>query len=314
MTGLKRIGKAAFPGLYNHYLQHRSASRERAIRAIASRADAPRPSESEERFRELQSCHHEKAEYKYDRLSNWRRGVERADRLLTSGALSHEQADILEVGCGDGMAGAALASYGHSVTLADFSDWRDPRARALPFTTADVCSSLPLGDSSYDLVFSFNTFEHLLCPDAALGQLVRVCRVGGTIHLAFGPLYSSPWGLHAYRTLYMPYSQFLFSDAFIQHKLEQLGIRDLGTKRAELQPLNRWRLAQFDQLWQNSGCTILSRWVMPDCSHLRLVQDFPEAFSGLGLEFEDLTTSNIHVVLQKPEGRIRPPQPLQSNA
>ncbi len=268
--------------------------------SIVSRRGAPRPSESEELFAELQSRYREKDEYKYDRLSSWRRGVERADRLLTSGALDHEQAHVLEVGCGDAMVGAALASYGHSVTLADFSDWRDPRAKALPFVAADLCSSLPLAESSYDLVISFNTFEHLLRPDAALKELIRVCKTGGTIHLDFGPLYASAWGLHAYRTLYMPYSQFLFSDAFIKAKLRQLGIRDLGIERTELQPLNRWRLAQFDQLWQNSEGTILSREVMLESAHLSLVQEFPEAFSGLRLKFEDLTVSNIRVAMQKP--------------
>ncbi len=212
------------------------------------------------------------------------------------------------------MVGAALAFYGHSVTLADFSDWRDPRAQALPFIAADLCSSLPLTENSSDFVISFNTFEHLLRPDVALKELVRVCKPGGTIHLEFEPLYASAWGLHAYRTLYMPYSQFLFSDAFNRQKLEQLGIRDLGTKRAELQPLNRWRLAQFDQLWQDSGCTILFRAVRVEAAHLSLVQEFPEAFSGLGLKFEDLTASNIHVALQKPEGETRRALSFGTNA
>ena len=43
---------------------------------------------------------------------------------------------FLRSGAGDGMVGKLLADYGHDVTLADFQDWRDPRAAACRYFKA----------------------------------------------------------------------------------------------------------------------------------------------------------------------------------
>ena len=102
-------------------------------------------------------------------------------------------------------------------------------------------------------------------------------------------------------TLHMPYPQFLFSAEFIDRQLERLGIEDLGGKRTSLQPLNRWRLSQFRDLWTRSGCEVMRcdvAWV--DASHLRVVTEFPEAFRGRGLAVEDLLAQSITVLLRKP--------------
>ena len=48
----------------------------------------------------------------------------------------------------------------------------------------------------------------------------------------------------------------------------------------ELQPMNRWRLSQFDAAWTSSGCTIISREVFHDMDFLDLVSRFPNSFRG----------------------------------
>jgi hypothetical protein len=98
----------------------------------------------------------------------------------------------------------------------------------------------------------------------------------------------------------MPYPQFLFSAEFLERKLDYLGIEDLGRKRTSLQPLNRWRVAQFRDLWNRSGCELLRcdvAWV--DVNHLRMVEAFPEAFRGRGLSLEDLLAQSLTVLLRK---------------
>ena len=198
------------------------------------------------------------------------------------------------------MLGLALKSFGHKVVLLDSEDWRDARARNLEFVAADCCASLPFPDNSFDLVCSYNSFEHLPDPAAALRQIARTIRPGGLIHLDFGPIYTGPWGLHAYRTLRMPYPQYLFSEGFIRQKLSDLGIWDLGKKRSELQYLNKWKLTDFYGLSEQSGCTFVNLVVGRDESGISLVSKFPEAFRGRGLTLDDLTASNIIVTLRKP--------------
>lgn len=224
--------------------------------------------------------------------------MERADQLIASSGLSNSS-KVVEIGCGDGMVSAVLALFGCKVVLVDLEDWRDQRAHGLEFICADPCVKLPLPEASADLVFSYNTFEHLENPAAALGEMVRICRPNGFIHLDFNPLFASAWGLHAYRTIHMPYAQFLFSSGLLRQKLAELGIQDLGKIRNELQPLNRWRLAQFEQLWQREDCKIISRDLDVDFTEIGLILKFPHAFRGRKLGVEDVVTAGIRIVLKK---------------
>lgn len=119
-------------------------------------------------FHALQSQYGGLPEYGYDPFSTWKRGAERAQHLL---GLSDRQPlgrKVLEVACGDGMAGFFLAGYGHDVRLTDVVDWRDKRAHGIAFTASDVCDRLPFADASYDLVYSYNVFEHSPPPASPL--------------------------------------------------------------------------------------------------------------------------------------------------
>jgi SAM-dependent methyltransferase len=178
-------------------------------------------------------------------------------------------------------------------------DWRDPRARSQEFKAAVLEDGLPFEDAEFDLVFSFNTFEHVCDPDACLREILRLLRPAGIVHLSFGPLYCSAWGLHAYRSLTMPYPQWLFSHAFIERKLADLGIRDLGRERATLQPLNQWRARQFDRLWSKSGCRVIDREKWDESENIGLILQYPECFSGRDLLFEDVAVSGVNITLQK---------------
>jgi SAM-dependent methyltransferase len=277
------------------------AHQARTVNPILRRTGQPVYLDHEATFSALQNRYPPRAGYGYDACSTWRRGVTRAGWLIENCALTAPGKAVLEVACGDGMVGLALAGFGHRVTLNDRVDWRDPRAAALPFVLGDVCRRLALESESFDLVCSYNAFEHLADPPAALAELLRLCRPGGLIYLSFGPLYASPWGLHAYRTLHMPFPQFLFSPAFLARKLVQLGIRDLGQAQSALQPLNRWRLARFDSLWSRSGCERLHlRHTAASPMHLDLIRRYPHAFAGRGLTFADVSTQAVSVLLKKP--------------
>jgi ubiquinone/menaquinone biosynthesis C-methylase UbiE len=98
--------------------------------------------------------------------------------------------DVLEVGCGSGIAVQLFAEAGARTTAVDLTPWAvaTTRARMEAFgLEADVreadAEALPFDDASFDLVFSWGVIHHTSDMDAALGQLVRVLRPGGTLVL-----------------------------------------------------------------------------------------------------------------------------------
>jgi 2-polyprenyl-6-hydroxyphenyl methylase/3-demethylubiquinone-9 3-methyltransferase len=279
----------------------RSAANRRVARLAAILAD-DRPTETlgPAEFRLLQERFPVRPDYGYDVVSTWRRAsqrmeelLERVERLRTPGAR------VLEVGCGDGMLGVLLATYGHEVALSDLEDWRETRARALDFVAADATRGLPYADEAFDVVVSYNSFEHILDPPAALAAMCRVLRPGGVMHFHFGPLYWSAWGLHAYRQLRMPWPQILFAEDFVLDRLRETGIRDLGRERAELQPLNRWRPAQYAALWRDAGLEVLDDRPGRREEFLHLVEEFPQCFRGRGLSLDDITIQALRVTLRR---------------
>lgn len=254
----------------------------------------------DEEFAILQARYSPRRGYKYDDYHTWLRGVERVQQLLKADRRFEVPViNALEIACGDGMVGKILADYGHQVIQHDLEDWRDNRAKHLSFIQADLAHKLPIADQQYDLIFSFNSFEHIPDPEFALKEISRVARCGAIIYLKFGPLYNSPWGLHAYKTIYMPYPQFLFSEEFYMKKLKELGIQDLGKDMEDLQPLNKWYYKDFEAIWSKFNLQVLRKDRGQDFSHLNLILKYPDAFRGRELTIDEVTTQWIQVVLEK---------------
>jgi SAM-dependent methyltransferase len=274
--------------------------RERSsVRRVLVEAGEPDFQRSEAAFGRIQASYDARPEYGYDPISLFRRASQRALRILELEGMDGAGLRGLDLGAGDGMLGVLLQAFGHKMVLSDREDWRTSAAEALPIVIADCCDRLPLTDHSMDFVVSFNAFEHFEDPAAAFNEALRVLVPGGLIFLSFNPLYCSPWGLHAYRMLRMPYPQFLFSEPFIESKLADTGIQDLGRSMAELQTLNRWRPDQFERLWTRPDLDVLFREWHVDENHLEVVLAYPECFRGRGLTIDDLVYGGIDIALRK---------------
>jgi ubiquinone/menaquinone biosynthesis C-methylase UbiE len=98
--------------------------------------------------------------------------------------------DVLEVGCGSGIAVQLFAESGANVTAVDLTEWAVATTRArleafgLEGTVLEADGEqLPFADESFDLVFSWGVIHHTTDMDRALGELVRVCRHGGELVL-----------------------------------------------------------------------------------------------------------------------------------
>ncbi len=299
----RRAARVLVPGLVAHRRRRREIHRSRKIEAILVQSAPPDTQCSEADFDYLQSRFDGVPEYGFDARSLWKRGAERASTLVDLVSFTDHPLRVLEVGCGDGMTGVLLTSFGHQVTLSDMEDWRDPRARTLAFIEGVLEAGLPLPDAAFDLVYSFNSFEHFQDPAKCFAELTRLCRPGGIMHLDFGPLYASAWGLHAYSSLKMPYPQYLFSKAFVEQKLRELGIWDLGRRLDQLQPLNEWRVHDFLRLWKTDSWTTIHLCTGGPDEYLTLVQEYPAAFRGRSLTGEDLTTQWIRVTLRRNDAK-----------
>ncbi len=278
------------------------AHNERPARVseILSKNGAPVVLDNTGTFDVLQNRPAPPLQYSYDTYSCWKRGVDRAASIIENTQMTEAGAAILEVACGDGMVSAALSSYGHHTTLIDLEDWRDSRAKGLAFNVHNMANALPHDNSSFDVAFSYNSFEHIPDPEFALSEMLRVVRPGGFVFLDFDPLFASAWGLHAWRTLKMPYAQFLFSMGFVEKKINELGLYDLGKQITALQPLNQWRINEFRNLWKNSGWLIVKLEESKNFSELPIVEAFPQSFQGRGLVLDDLVVHGVRVLLQKP--------------
>jgi ubiquinone/menaquinone biosynthesis C-methylase UbiE len=96
--------------------------------------------------------------------------------------------DVLEVGCGSGIAVQLFAEAGAQVTAVDLTDWavETTRRRLRTFGLEGVvqqgdAEQLPFESGSFDLVFSWGVIHHTTDMDKALAELVRVCRPGGRV-------------------------------------------------------------------------------------------------------------------------------------
>lgn len=298
-AGAKREFRQSLPGAYKVLTRfQKGLLPAKAAKILAS--DQPPKTCAEDTFDFLQNSYTQwREEYGYDAFSNWRKAAERTVIIMQAAeGLRQPGKELLEIGCGDGMAAFAFRAYGHQVATADLEDWREERAQSLPFVAANICAGLPFDSGKFDLIYSYNCFEHFEYPRAALDEMVRVCKPGGYVYADFAPLYASPQGLHA-NSFHMPYPQYLFSESLVIKKLAQLGNYDLARDMDGLQYLNEWNIAQFRALFARPDCELIHFKERTDFEHLSVIANYPQAFSGRGLTLEDATVRGLAALLRK---------------
>lgn len=246
----------------------------------------------------LQGAYPRRTSYGYDPCSLERRGGERAREALGRLPDAAGVRSALELGCGDGMVSRGLQAAGLDATAVDLSsELFDARAESegVRFVEADA-TRLPFEAGRFDLVVSYNAFEHFPDPDAALVEATRVVRVGGYVYLHFGPLYMSPLGLHAYRAITVPYCQLLFP----REVLEAYAAREeLGP--VPFDEVNGWSLERFRGLWHRHAQSLRPNFLheVPHAYGLELIERHPSCFRSKTREFANLSTGTIEALFER---------------
>ena len=96
---------------------------------------------------------------------------------------------VLDVACGPGIVACAAAAQAKHVTGIDLTPAMIAQARArqeslrlanLDWHVGDA-TQLPFADNTFDVVLTRYSFHHMTTPAAALREMQRVCRKGGTV-------------------------------------------------------------------------------------------------------------------------------------
>lgn len=225
------------------------------------------------------------------------RGEERANQLLKLIPKVGE-GKFLELGCWDGMVCYHLQKKGYTATGIDNRDEGfDKRAidAGIKLKKMDA-SFINFENESFDVVYSYDAFEHFSKPDEVLSEIFRVVKKGGFIYLEFGPLYMSPRGMHVYRQITVPYCQFLFSKETMD---EFLAKENLGT--IDYNHCNGWSVVQFRNLFDsyNGKLNKVKYTETMNYQYLDMIDTYAPIFKHHTDNFDNLLCDSITVLFQK---------------
>ncbi|MEP7027895.1 MAG: class I SAM-dependent methyltransferase [Candidatus Eisenbacteria bacterium] len=236
-------------------------------------------------------------EYGYDPASVEHRGRIRAREILRLPG-ARGATDFLELGCWDGMVAAGLTRAGKRAAGVDRrADGFDARAGAAGARLLAMnASQLEFEDGSFDFVYSYDAFEHFDAPERVMAECIRVLRPGGRLHLEFGPLFLSPLGQHAYRSIRVPYCQCLFTPATMTAFAALRGLPAI-----DFDHVNRWPIARFRALWASQAASLerVRYRETLDLSHLALIRQYPSCFRSKSEAFEDFVVAQVSALFEK---------------
>lgn len=238
---------------------------------------------------------------KYNRKSFYRRGRIKATEIIN--LLKKDEKGIktsLELGCSDGMVCFALQCLGKMTTGIDINikhfDTRTLKkgVNLLKMNAED----LKFADESFDLIFSYNSFEHFFDPDKVLKEAIRTVKKNGYIYLSFDPLYMSPWGLHVFKRIFIPYCQFLFRKEMLIEFSKLDRIRSIPWEDLRL---NEWSLEDYRNLWKkySNKLKIIKYKESLNLFYLDLIIQYPSCFRSKTKFFNNLIVKKIEVLFKK---------------
>jgi ubiquinone/menaquinone biosynthesis C-methylase UbiE len=107
-------------------------------------------------------------------------------------------------------------------------------------------------DAWFDVVISINAFEHIQNPALALAEVGRVLKHGGVFYVSFDPLWTADTGSHFSHLVPEPWAHLIMSDAEYVTRMKAAGA-STGEIEDFARAMNRWRLSQFKELFEDKA-------------------------------------------------------------
>jgi SAM-dependent methyltransferase len=126
----------------------------------------------------------------------WRAGQQRRLEMIQKAAGDRIHGTILENGCGVGMYVEKLSAFGGRVIGLEFDLERATEAGINSKEIVNAAGeSIPLPDSTFDLILSHEVIEHVQDDRAAIREMIRILKPGGRVAL-FCPNRGYPFETH----------------------------------------------------------------------------------------------------------------------
>lgn len=219
---------------------------------------------------------------------------------LVSNNLSKELNNSLELGCGDGMVSYFLQAQGKNATAIDIysGNFNDQAVNGNVTLLEMDAADLHFEDESFDFVFSYDGFEHFPEPELVLQNAIKVLKPGGYLYLKFEPLYMSPFGLHAWQLINIPYCHFLFSRELLQDFTGESGRTFFANVD---KALNQWTVEKFRSLWRSYSMVLKTCQYYEgyNANYLDMINKYPTVFISKTKEFDNLICDSIEALFQK---------------
>ncbi len=172
----------------------------------------------------------------------------------------------LDMGCGTGELTIALAKLGckyvtgvdivpRNIVACQLHAEQLGVGNAVQFVCADLYDWAPA--PKYDVLLSFDAFEHIDNPGCFLRKIVDIISPQGMVILAFGPLFHSPFGDHMgdFYRLQIPWRGILFSEkALLRIRRECFRPTDRAERFQEVVGgMNQMRYTEFLRYVNDAG-------------------------------------------------------------
>ncbi|MFJ4458016.1 class I SAM-dependent methyltransferase [Lysobacter enzymogenes] len=196
--------------------------------------------------------------------------VDRMKHMLSQSGLSFSPNDlVLDVGGGAGMHSGFLANEVGRIYCSDYfdqnarfggelvkllhekfgrHDYRFPIQR-LEFHAVDAMNTI-YRDGVFDAVCSFNAFEHIPDPGAALNEIVRVLKPGGFAYITFDPIWTCDFGSHFQHRVSRPWQHLISDNEQFSEMMRQAGAPEDEVSEY-LHAMNRRRLSYYRELFDS---------------------------------------------------------------
>jgi SAM-dependent methyltransferase len=254
-------------------------------------------------------------EYNHDAVRWWHDHFERAAAtvvdFLESDAITLEGKVIADVGCGDGIIDLGVLLKGKPAKLvgydlqpvdvdallraAEAAGVLDELPSRLSFAVSDD-RHVPAPDDTFDIAFSWSTFEHVSHPVVMLREIARILKPGGVLFLQLWPFFLSEHGGHLWPHYDVGFAHLLKNhEELLEEIMSRRGTDPSRPADDEYRSLNRLTLDGLQRATLVAGLRPRKLRLMTETVHV------PDELAHL--PFADLGVGGIELLAEAPDER-----------